>query len=147
MKENYGMEMVGVRLVREAVLEPEKYIANVDDAVETVKKFISSFDREVTAVINLNAKGRILNMQLVSMGSLMQSTVDPGSVYKAALLSNAASIILFHNHPSGDPTPSEEDTNVTKRLEEAGRILGVELLDHIIAGRDEYYSFSVENEL
>jgi DNA repair protein RadC len=77
----------------------------------------------------------------VSVGSLNQSIVHPRELFKTALLSSAAAIILVHNHPSGDPTPSREDIEITRRLKEAGEILGVKLLDHIIVG-SSYLSFT-----
>jgi DNA repair protein RadC len=77
----------------------------------------------------------------VSRGTLDATLVHPREVFKAALLSNAASIILTHNHPSGDPTPSPDDHQLTRRLVDAGRLIGVEVLDHIIVGDGRYFSF------
>jgi DNA repair protein RadC len=80
-------------------------------------------------------------MDLVSIGSLNQSIVHPREVFKTACLSNAAALILIHQHPTGDPTPSSEDIAITRRLKESGKILGIKVLDHIIVGDDEYMSF------
>ena len=80
-------------------------------------------------------------MNIVSIGTLYSSLVHPREVFKTAILSNAASIILFHNHPSGDPEPSTEDTTITKRIKEAGTLMGIELLDHVIIGSEgRFYS-------
>lgn len=80
-------------------------------------------------------------MDLVSIGSLNQSIVHPRSVFQTACLSNAAALILIHQHPSGDPSPSSEDISITRRLKEAGEIMGIKVLDHIIIGDGEYVSF------
>ena len=80
-------------------------------------------------------------MDLVSIGSLNQSIVHPREVFKTALLSSAAAIILVHQHPTGDPTPSSEDLSITRRLKEAGEIMGIKVLDHIIVGDRQYQSF------
>ena len=84
--------------------------------------------------LHLDGKNRIVCIDVVSVGSLNQSIVHPRETFKTALLSSAAAIILVHNHPSGDPTPSHEDLSITRRLREAGEILGVKVLDHIIVG-------------
>jgi DNA repair protein RadC len=84
---------------------------------------------------------------MVSLGSLTGSLVHPREVFKGALLSSAASVILLHNHPSGDPKPSAEDREVTRKLVEAGKLLGVPVLDHVIIGERSYYSFRETGEL
>ena len=80
----------------------------------------------------MNTKNEPTNITVVSVGSLNKAIVHPREVFKTAILSNAASIMAFHNHPSGDPNPSKEDINITLRLKECGKIMGIELLDHII---------------
>jgi len=89
---------------------------------------------------HVDGKNRIICLEIVSIGTLNQAIVTPRDTFKTALLSNAAAIILVHNHPTGDPTPSAEDLEVTRRLREAGELLGIKVLDHIIVG-DSYYSF------
>jgi len=91
-------------------------------------------------LITLDTKNNITGIFTVSTGSLNSSIVHPREVFKRAVLQNAASIIICHNHPSGDPTPSPEDINITKRIYNAGQILGIELLDHIIIGDNKYTS-------
>lgn len=91
--------------------------------------------------LHLDGKNRIVCVDLVSIGSLNQSLVHPREVFKTALLSNAAAVLLIHQHPTGDPAPSTEDIAITRRLREAGEILGLKVLDHIIIGQDEYLSF------
>lgn len=96
--------------------------------------------QEVFMVITLNGKNNILSKKEIFKGSLNSSLVHPREVFKEALKNSAASIIVCHNHPSGDPTPSKEDINVTKRIKECGNIMGIELLDHIIIGDNKYIS-------
>ena len=91
-------------------------------------------------LITLDTKNNITGIFTVSTGSLNSSIVHPREVFKRAVLQNAASIIICHNHPSGDATPSSEDISITKRLHEAGEILGIKLLDHIIIGDNKYTS-------
>jgi DNA repair protein RadC len=92
-------------------------------------------------VMLLNTKNRVLGLETVSIGSLNASLVHPREVFKKAIQRSAAAIILMHNHPSGDPSPSPEDLQITDRLCEAGRVIGIEILDHIIIGDHVYASF------
>lgn len=103
--------------------------------------FLRHETKEYFFSIHLDGKNRINCVDEVSVGSLNQSIVHPRELFKTALLSSAAAIILVHNHPSGDPTPSREDIDITRRMKEAGEILGVKLLDHIIVG-SSYLSFT-----
>lgn len=96
--------------------------------------------REHFAVILMNIKNHILSMPIISIGSLTASVVHPREVFKAAIQQTAASMILVHNHPSGDPTPSREDIASTCRLVEAGKLMDIPVLDHIILGNDNYIS-------
>lgn len=117
-----------------------KAIRSPEDGYKILREFIGDADREMFVVACLNSKNEIANLSVVHMGSLNSSIVHPREVFKTAILSNAASIICAHNHPSGHPEPSREDIEVTKRLAEAGKLLGIELLDHIIVGDERYYS-------
>jgi DNA repair protein RadC len=103
--------------------------------------FLMQETKEHFMTLHLDGKNRIICMDLVSIGSLNQSIVHPREVFKTALLSNAAAVILVHQHPSGDPAPSSEDISITRRLKEAGEIMGIKVLDHIIVGDGEYLSF------
>lgn len=96
--------------------------------------------KEHFITLHLNGKNKIICMDRVSVGSLNQSVVHPREVLKTALLSSAVALILIHNHPSGDSTPSREDIDITRRLKEASEIIGIHILDHIIIG-DSYTSF------
>ncbi len=97
--------------------------------------------KEHFIALHLDGKNRIACLDRVSVGSLNQSIVHPRELFKTALLSSAAAILLIHNHPTGDPTPSSEDIEVTRRIKEAGDLLGIKVLDHIIIG-DSYLSFA-----
>ena len=96
--------------------------------------------QEVFGILILNTKNKIVAVHEVSRGELNSSLVHPREVFKPAVLHNAAAIICFHNHPSGDPEPSRDDIEITKRLVEAGKIMGIGILDHIIVGDDKYVS-------
>ena len=96
---------------------------------------------EVFAILCLSTKHHVLGYHEVSRGTLDSTLVHPREVFKAALLANAAAIILAHNHPSGDPTPSPDDSVLTTRLRAAGTLLGVEVLDHVVIGDGRYVSF------
>jgi DNA repair protein RadC len=91
-------------------------------------------------VINLNTKNEVIVIEAVSVGSLNSSIVHPREVFKQPIKRSAASLILVHNHPSGDTTPSREDMEITKRLYEAGSLLGIEIIDHLIIGQNNYLS-------
>ncbi len=99
-------------------------------------------DREEFIVVLLDNKNRMLEFNVVSTGSLTASIVHPREVFKPAILTSAAGIILTHNHPSGDPAPSSEDVEITKRLKEVGEMMGIRVLDHVIVGDNRYFSFS-----
>jgi len=102
--------------------------------------FLINETKEYFYTLHLDGKNRIVCIDQVSVGSLNQSIVHPREVFKTALLSSAAAIVLLHNHPSGDPAPSREDREITRRLKEAGDLLGIRVLDHMIIG-DTYMSF------
>lgn len=103
-------------------------------------RFLQHETKEYFLALHLDGKNKIICIDIVSIGSLNQSIVTPRETFKSALLSSAAAIVLIHNHPSGDPTPSREDMEITRRLKEAGELLGIRVLDHIIIG-DTFMSF------
>ncbi|WP_312888591.1 JAB domain-containing protein [Clostridium bowmanii] len=135
------INIVSIKMVREAtILYNIRKITSPADAVELGKKILENSDREHLWLLCLDTKNQPVALNEVSVGSLSCSIVHPREVFKAAILSNAASIILFHNHPSGDPSASNEDIKITTRLKECGEILGVPLIDHIIIGNEKYCS-------
>ncbi|RYG32505.1 DNA repair protein RadC, partial [bacterium] len=99
-----------------------------------LKRYLEHEDREHFVILMLNVKLDLLGLHTVSIGTLSSATVCPRDVFKAALLANAGSIVLGHNHPSGDPEPSPEDLNITRVLRQAGEVLNIEVLDHVIVG-------------
>jgi DNA repair protein RadC len=99
-------------------------------------------DKEHFVLLALNNKNRVNGYKVISTGTLTASLIRPGDVYRAALHLAAAAVVFVHNHPSGDPAPSVEDQDITRRLKECGEMLGIRVLDHIILGADRYYSFS-----
>ena len=111
-------------------------------AAEALRPCFAGLDREQFLVCCLDAKNACIGVNIVSIGSLTVSIVHVREVFKPAILLNAAAIIAVHNHPSGDPTPSAEDRTLTTRLREAGDLLGIRLLDHLILGDDRLYSFA-----
>jgi DNA repair protein RadC len=116
----------------------------LSDSVGVARVLASEFerlDREKFIVLLLDAKHRVIGVNTVSIGSLTASIVHPREVFKPAIAGNSAAVILAHNHPSGDPAPSLEDVELTKRLREAGELLGIRLLDHVILGDGTHYSF------
>ncbi len=102
-------------------------------------------DKERFYSVLLDPKNKVIGVEMVSQGSLDSAPVHPREIYKSALLTSAAAIIFVHSHPSGDPDPSESDRKITDQLVKAGELMGIEVLDHVIIGRDGYYSFS-DNE-
>lgn len=115
-----------------------------DDAYRAAKAVLPT-DREGFAVLHLDARHRLRSIELVSVGSLNASIVHPREVFKGAILANAASIILAHNHPSGEAEPSEEDLTITRRLVECGDLIGIGVLDHVIVAGDTFVSFRTRN--
>lgn len=101
---------------------------------------MQNLPQEVLKLVILNTKNVVISIKEVFKGSLNSSIVHPREIFSEALKKNAASIIICHNHPSGDPTPSKEDINITLRIKECGKIIGIELLDHVIIGNGNYTS-------
>lgn len=130
---------LGKRMSRHG-LRHRMIITSPDDAAEYAMPRFRYEQREHFAVILLNIKNHVLSMPVISIGSLTTSVVHPREVFKAALQQAAAALILVHNHPSGDPSPSRDDILTTKRLVEAGKLMDVPVLDHIIIGNDNYIS-------
>jgi DNA repair protein RadC len=128
-------------MVREtpAKAQPKTYINHPADVAKLLKD-LASRDRECFAVILLNTRNRVLGVNIVSIGTLDSALAHPREVYKPVFLANASRIIIGHNHPSGEPDPSDEDIQITQRLKEAGDILGIQLLDHVIVAPGAYTS-------
>lgn len=115
-------------------------IKSPEDVKNIVLEEMRYFDREHFRVLYLDRKGGLISQEDVSIGGLHSSLVHPREVFKTAIKRSAASVILVHNHPSGDPEPSKEDVEVSRMLIEAGRLMGIEVLDHVIIGENNYTS-------
>src|SRR5438876_10976752 len=140
-----SVPIVRVTLVREGRVPCyNQQIRSAVDASTLLHTYLADVDSENFVVIMLNQKNKVIGVNTVSVGSLTASVVHPREVWKPAILSNAAAIILSHNHPSGDCQPSKEDRTLTARLVEAGKLLGISVLDHIIIGdgSSKYFSFA-----
>lgn len=135
------INIVSLKLVKESsLLYKERSIRSPEDGYQLMKLFLEDKDREHFIVASLDTKNQPVSINVCHIGSLNASIVHPREVMKAAVLGNAASIIVGHNHPSGLTDCSKEDIEVTKRLVEAGKIMGIELLDHIIVGDNSFSS-------
>lgn len=135
------VNVVSVKLVRESsVMYEPRYVNTPQDAARLVEDFLAYSDREKVVAICLDVKNQPTAISTISMGTLNSSLVHPREVFKTAILSNAAGFILAHNHPSGDLTPSKDDMTATKRLQEVGELMGIDLLDHIIVGDGKRYT-------
>ena len=108
--------------------------------VYKVMRFLEKADREMLYALHLDAKNRIIAMELVSMGNLTNGIIHPREVFKGAILNNSASVILVHNHPSGDAEPSQDDLTRTEGVIKAGEMLGIPVIDHIVIGNGKYSS-------
>lgn len=121
--------------------QPRPVIKSPDDAAGLVMEEMRHFDREHFRAILLNTKNQVIGTDKVSVGTLNSSAVHPRELFRNAIKRGAASVILVHNHPSGDPSPSREDKDITLRVKEAGNIIGIDVLDHIIIGDNKFTSF------
>ena len=138
-----GLEIVQVRLISQRIVYKEEPIKSPGDAARLLGNEIKDYDREVLCVLNLDEHGVVQNANIVSMGTVNQTISSPREIFKSAILSNAHSIILMHNHPSGSVQPSRQDLLLTKRLTQAGELIGIFVKDHIVIGgrTGESYSF------
>ncbi|MBC7340282.1 MAG: DNA repair protein RadC [Firmicutes bacterium] len=119
---------------------PRPVVRNAGDLAAVVIPKLRYLDREHLLVVMLDASNRVVGMETVSVGDLTSSIAHPREVFKPCIRRNAAAVALAHNHPSGDPVPSEDDLAITERLIAAGRLLGIEVLDHVILSDDRYIS-------
>ena len=134
-----------VSLVQEGAIRYDQKMRDSKCVAQLLWDYLADTDREHFVVILVDQKNRLIGINTVSIGSMTASVVHPREVWKPAILCNAAAVLLGHNHPSGDPQPSREDRAMTTRLVEAGKLLGITVLDHvIIGGNGKYFSFADE---
>ena len=132
-----------VSLIKEQAIPYAKssLILTPQDVYELVTEYLQGTDREHFIAVFLDSRSAVIGINTVSIGTLTESLVHSREVFKGAILANAASVIVAHNHPTGDHHPSEADMSVTTKLKEAGRILGIPIEDHVIVAEAGYFSF------
>ncbi|EEG78374.1 RadC family protein [Dethiobacter alkaliphilus] len=125
-----------------ALLEPDDTSITIQSPADVFEnfKYLALHEEEYLVALFLNTKNKILQHTTISKGTLNTSLIHPREVFAPAIRIKCASVVILHNHPSGDPTPSREDIDITKRLKEAGKIIGIELLDHIVIGNKGFVS-------
>ena len=136
--EGYGIEVV--MKVRDNT-EPYIRVASSESVYEQFTH-AGYYDREHMIIVCLDPKLRITAVHTISVGTLTASIVHPREIFKIACIANASGFMMIHNHPSGDPNPSAEDDSITTRIEDCGRVMGIPLIDHLIIGRNGYYSYA-----
>ena len=142
------INIVSIKMVKESsFLYQTRQILSPNDAYEMIREQLEGLDREQFIIASLNTKNEPTNITVVSVGTLNKAIVHPREVFKTAILSNASSIMAFHNHPSGDTTPSQHDIELTQRLYEAGNLLGIKLVDHLIIGDGTFTSLKEQGYL
>lgn len=142
------LEVVSIKQVIRKTRRKREVLRSPSDASTLVSKLIGDEDREVFLSVMLNTKNEVVAVHRCHVGSLNSSIVHPREVFKSAILSNSASIIVAHNHPSQNVQPSREDILVTQRLVEAGELIGIEVLDHLIVNEmGEFYSMKEHDRL
>ena len=149
MEKNKELEVVRVKMITDKKLYSEYPLTSPEAVCKFVSKELADYGREVMCVLNCSTKGQVLNMNVVSMGTIDACLVTGRELFKSAILSNAASVILVHNHSSGDYHPSREDKVITAKISAGGKLLGIDVVDHIIvAGNSgEYYSMRANGDL
>ena len=121
--------------------ENGKPIKSAKDVFQYASQRILDDKKEQFMILLLDTKNRVIKDETISIGTLNASVIHPREIFKSAIKESANSIILVHNHPSGEPEPSQEDTEITEKLFDAGELLNIKVLDHVIIGKDNYYSF------
>ena len=144
----FQLDVVSVRLVRDAPIFSEQKITSPECAIAVVGEVLCEMDREVVCVINLKTDGTPINCNFASMGAINQAIIEPRELFKSAILSNAATMIMVHNHLGHGLEPSIEDVMITDRILKLSSLIGIPLIDHVIVGGENtrYFSFK-EKEL
>ena len=147
-KNPFNLDVVSVRLVKDAPIMSGHPITNPEDAVLLLGKHLCEMDREVLCVINMKTDGTPINCSFVSVGCLSNTLAHPRELFKGSILSNASQMIMLHNHPSGNIHPSKDDILLTNRFTSVCDLMGIPLVDHVIVGggNGEFYSFK-ENHM
>jgi DNA repair protein RadC len=148
-KNNFELDVVSVRLVKDAPMFSEHSFNTPQEVMAVLGDYMCELDREVVCVVNLRSDLHPINVHFASMGALNEAMAHPRELLKASILSNAASIMLVHCHPSGNLIPSKADTMMTDRMNTICEMMGMPLVDHVIVGGDnrEYFSFKEKGML
>lgn len=133
------------RRLKNVHIQSQPQLSSPDEVFQLLYKKIGHFKKEHFVLVSLDTRNRVISMDSISVGTLNASLVHPREMFEIAFRRHASTVIVAHNHPSGDPDPSDEDLRVTSKLMDAGKLLGIHVLDHIIVGKDSYYSFQREN--
>ena len=142
------INIVSIKMVKESSFQYlARQILSPNGAYQMIKEQLEGLDREQFIIACLNTKNEPTNITVVSVGTLNKAIIHPREVFKTAILSNAASVMAFHNHPSGETTPSQQDIQLTNRLYEVGELLGIKLLDHLIIGDRTFTSLKEKGYL
>lgn len=138
-----SIAVVRIQMVREGrfLCHPGP-VRNSADAAKIIETYLAGADREYFVALVLDQKRRVNALNLVSIGTLTLALVHPREAFKPAILANASAVIFGHNHPSGDPEPSREDIELTRRLTATGELLGIDVLDHIVIGHEAHVSLA-----
>jgi DNA repair protein RadC len=144
----YKLQVYKLRLVRSSTRSVKvEVVKQPEDAANALRKYLENEDREHFVALMLDIKGRIIGIHTISVGTINETLVHPREVFKAAILANAHAVIIGHNHPSGEATPSVDDIEVTRELIRAGEYLKIPVLDHIIIGHDGSFVSLMRHEL
>ena len=142
LRKEYEAKINNLMFIRE--YGKNSKITSGEDIFNNYSDDYKDLEKECFVVFYLDTKNKIIKREIISLGILDSSIIHPREIFKSAVLFSSARIILSHNHPSGDTTPSEEDMAITQKLKEAGELLGITVLDHVIVSKESYYSFVSE---
>jgi DNA repair protein RadC len=143
-KEYIYAPVIHLQIVRDKDMKAPRYIRKPSHVADLLMEHYGSLDREVLVVIHLNTRNQIMSIEPIATGSVNGMGINMRELFKGAILANATSIIIAHNHPSGETSPSPEDVAMTRKVQQAGNLLGVEVLDHLVVG---YRNFASLKEL
>ena len=147
-RKSFKLDRVAIRMVKEPPLYSEEPLSDPETAIKVLRDVFKEYDREVVCVVNLKSNMQPVNLNIVSIGAIDQAIVHPRELLKSSILSNAASVLIMHTHPSGNLTPSTLDISMTDRMQQVFSLMGIDIVDHIIVGdNDNYYSFREHQEM
>ena len=147
-KKPYKLDRVAIRMVKEPPLYSDVPLSNPEAVIKVMRDVFKEYDREVVALVSLKSNLTPVNLNIVSIGAIDQAVIHPRELLKSAILSNAASVLIAHNHPSGDLSPSGPDISMTDRMQQVFSLMGIDIVDHVIIGdNDHYYSFREHQEM